>query len=122
IFELMPFENTISVLTLSGTQVQRMADQIAAIGGQPVSGIRFRINNGKATDILVNFEPLNPDSTYLVATNNYMADGGESIEELWRPLERIDLNVLIRDAMIEYIRNRRHLNYELDQRIRITEG
>src|SRR5690606_12284314 len=104
IFELMPFENTISVLTLSGVQVQRMADQIAADGGEPVSGIRFRINNGKATDILVNYEPLNPDSTYLVATNNYMADRGGSIEALWNPIHRVDLDVLIRDAMIEYIR------------------
>ena len=121
IFELMPFENTISVLTLSGDQVQRMADQLAAIGGEAVSGIRFRINNGKATDILVNYEPLNPDRTYLVATNNYMADGGGPIEELWRPIHRVDIDVLIRDAMIEYLRSRRHLNYELEQRIRITE-
>ena len=122
IFELMPFENTISVLTLSGAQVQQMADQIASMGGEPVSGIRFRINDGKASDILVNYEPLNLDSFYLVATNNYMADGGGTLEVLWNPRERIDLNVLIRDAMIEYIRSRRNLDYELEQRIRITEG
>jgi 2',3'-cyclic-nucleotide 2'-phosphodiesterase (5'-nucleotidase family) len=121
IYELMPFENTITVLRLSGSQVKEMADQIALGGGQPVSGIRFRIQDGRATDILVNYEPLNEERDYLVATNNYMADGGENIAALWKPIERIDTGVLIRDAMIEYIRMQRHLDYGLEQRIRITE-
>jgi len=122
VFELMPFENTITVLKLTGTQVQHMADQIAFRGGQPVSGIRFRILDQKATDILVNYQPLDQDKTYLVATNNFMADGGEDISVLWEPIERIDTNVLIRDAMIEYIRMQRHLDYELEQRIRLTQA
>lgn len=122
IYELMPFENTISVLKLSGTQVQRLADQIASGGGQPISGIRFRILNGRASDVLVNYEPLSLDREYLVATNNYMADGGEDLSVLWEPIERIDTGVLIREAMIEYIRMQRHLDLELEQRIRITEA
>ena len=35
--------------------------------------------------------------------------------------ERIDLPVLIRDAMIEYIRHRRVLDYQLEGRIRLTD-
>lgn len=122
IYELMPFENTISVLRLSGEQVQTLANQIAEYGGQPVSGIRFRIQDGEAKDILINHQPLDINQTYLVATNNFMADGGETLTVLWEPLERIDLPVLIRDAMIEYIRMKRNLDYELEQRIRITGG
>lgn len=122
IYELMPFENTITVLRLSGTQVREMADQIASGGGEPVSGIRFRIQDGRATDILVNYEPLQTQREYLVATNNYMADGGGDISILWEPIERIETGVLIRDAMIEYIRMQRHLDYELEQRIRVTEN
>jgi 2',3'-cyclic-nucleotide 2'-phosphodiesterase (5'-nucleotidase family) len=122
IYELMPFENTISVLTLSGSQVLTLANQIAEYGGQPVSGIRFRIENGEAKDILINYQPLDLNRTYLVATNNFMADGGETLSVLWEPLDRVDLPVLIRQAMIEYIRMKRNLNYELEQRIRITGG
>lgn len=122
IYELMPFENTISVLKLSGVQVLTLANQIAAYGGQPVSGMRFRIENGVARDILINYQPLDPERNYLVATNNFMADGGETLSVLWEPLDRIDLPVLIRDAMIEYIRMKRTLNYELEQRVRITGG
>jgi 2',3'-cyclic-nucleotide 2'-phosphodiesterase (5'-nucleotidase family) len=122
IYELMPFENTISVLTLSGAQVLTLANQIAEYGGQPVSGMRFRMENGVARDILINYQPLDVERTYLVATNNFMADGGETLAVLWEPLDRIDLPVLIREAMIEYIRMKRNLNYELEQRVRITGG
>jgi 2',3'-cyclic-nucleotide 2'-phosphodiesterase (5'-nucleotidase family) len=120
IYELMPFENTISVLELDGEQVQTMANQLAVRGGEPVSGIRFRIENGRAVDILVGYEPLRLDRTYLVATNSYMADGGDGVPVFLEARSRTDLPVLIRQAMIEYIRLRRHLNYQLEQRIRLT--
>jgi len=121
IYELMPFENTIAVLKLTGEQVQIMANQIAMRRGEPVSGIRFRIEDGRAVDILVGSEPLRRHQTYWVATNSYVADGGDGIGVFLEAQERIDLPVLIRDAMIEYIRHRRHLNYELEGRIRMTE-
>lgn len=121
IYELMPFENTIAVLRLSGEQVQTMANQIAARRGEPVSGIRFRIEDGRAVDILVGPEPLRRNEYYWVATNSFVADGGDGIGVFLEAQERIDLPVLIRDAMIEYIRHRRHLNYELEGRIRFTE-
>jgi 2',3'-cyclic-nucleotide 2'-phosphodiesterase (5'-nucleotidase family) len=122
VYELMPFENYISVLKLTGSQVQTMCDQLAARGGEPVSGIRFRIQDGKAVDILVGANPLDHSRTYWVATNSYMADGGDGVPVFLEAQERIDLNVLIRAAMIEYIRNARHLNYQNEQRIRLTEA
>lgn len=121
IYELMPFENTIAVLRLTGSQVREMANQIAVRGGEPVSGIRFRIQDGRAVDILVGTEPLRDDRSYWVATNSFMADGGDGISVFLRVQERIDLPVLIRDAMISYIRSRRHLHYELEQRIRVSD-
>lgn len=120
VYELMPFENSIAVLELDAAQVQTMANQLAVRGGEPVSGIRFRIDNGRAVDVLVGHEPLRNDRTYLVATNSYMADGGDGVPVFLQARSRTDLPVLIREAMIEYIRLRRHLNYQLEQRIRLT--
>lgn len=121
IYELMPFENTISVLRLNGEQVRVLANQIAARRGEPVSGIRFRIENDRAVDILVGAEPLRSHQEYWVATNSYVADGGDGMNVFMEARERIDLPVLIRDAMIEYIRHRRVLDYELEGRIRLTD-
>jgi 2',3'-cyclic-nucleotide 2'-phosphodiesterase (5'-nucleotidase family) len=121
VYELMPFENTITVLKLTGAQVRIMADQIARRRGEPVSGIRFRIEDDRAVDILVGAEPIRDDRYYWVATNSYVADGGDGIGVFREAVERIDLPVLIRQAMIEYIRARRQLNYELEGRIRNTD-
>jgi 2',3'-cyclic-nucleotide 2'-phosphodiesterase (5'-nucleotidase family) len=118
IFELMPFENYITVLRMSGEQVGQLAQEIAAVGGEAVSGIRFRINNGVAEDILVGSRSIEPDAEYLVATNNWLADGGGDMPSLWNPAERIDIPVLIRDAFIEYLKYMPEIEPVKDSRIR----
>jgi 2',3'-cyclic-nucleotide 2'-phosphodiesterase (5'-nucleotidase family) len=118
IFELMPFENHITILKLTGEQVIGLADEIAAVGGEPVSGLRFRINNGKAEDVLVGNRSADPDSNYWIATNNWLADGGGDMPTLWSPLERLDMQVLIRDAFIEYLKFIPAIEPVTDSRIR----
>ncbi|MFU8861681.1 MAG: 5'-nucleotidase C-terminal domain-containing protein [Cyclonatronaceae bacterium] len=118
IFELMPFENYITVLKLSGEQVKQLADQIAAVGGEPVSGLRFRINNGRADEVLVGSKSVDDEKSYWVATNNWLADGGGDMPVLWKPVERLDKQVLIRDAFIEYFKHIPALEASTDSRIR----
>lgn len=118
IYELMPFENYITILKFPGEKVIRIADEIAAFGGEPVSGIRFRIHNGRAEDILVGNRSVDPDSTYWVATNNWLADGGGGMPTLWEPLERVDKEVLLRDAFIEYLKYVSEIEPATDSRIR----
>ncbi|MCA1802418.1 MAG: 5'-nucleotidase C-terminal domain-containing protein [Rhodothermaceae bacterium] len=118
IFELMPFENHITILKLTGDQVITLADEIAAAGGEPVSGIRFRINNGKAEDVLVGNKSADPDANYWVATNNWLADGGGDMPTLWSPQERRDMQILIRDAFIEYLKFMPAIEPVTDSRIR----
>jgi 2',3'-cyclic-nucleotide 2'-phosphodiesterase (5'-nucleotidase family) len=118
IFELMPFENHITILKLTGEQVLRLADEIAAAGGEPVSGIRFRINNGKAEDVLIGNRTADPDTNYWVATNNWLADGGGDMPTLWSPLERLDKQILLRDAFIEYLKFMPAIEPATDSRIR----
>lgn len=63
-FELMPFENMLSVLTLSGAQIQELADQLAAMRGEPIAGFSFRIGaegDGRvARDLLIDGAPVDP--------------------------------------------------------------
>ncbi|MDI6400886.1 5'-nucleotidase C-terminal domain-containing protein [Balneolaceae bacterium ANBcel3] len=118
IYELMPFENHIAVLEFTGDQLLSIADELAAVNGEAVSGIRFRIVDGRARDVLVDSMTVDPERTYLVATNNWMADGGGASSTLWEPVQRIDLNVLIRDAFIEYLNHREFIEPYIDQRIR----
>ena len=118
IYEMLPFENTLVILTMNGRQLQQLADEIAATGGEPISGMRMRMSGGKATDIIVGSRTVEPDSTYLVATNNYLADGGGRLSSLWKPLERMNTGLSVREIVITYLNDRQLIRPKVDYRIR----
>ncbi len=121
IFELMPFENYMSLLKFTGEQLQSIADELAIYGGEPISGMRMVIDGNKGRDITVGGEPVDPERTYWLVTNEWMANGGGEVPTLWSPLERIDLPVLIRDAFIEHLREVDQIEPVLDGRMAIKE-
>ena len=120
-FELMPFENLLSILTLSGEQVQVLADQIAGMRGEPIAGFSFRMEEeGEewvARDVRVGGEPVDPRARYRLVTNDYLANGGGNLTPLHHPLEREDLPVLLRDAFIDFVREKGVIRVELEGRI-----
>lgn len=118
ILEFMPYNNHLVVLNLTGNRVAELANQIAATGGGPVSGLRFRISNGSASGILVNSTVLDRNASYLVATSSWAADGGDRFSALWDYTDRIDLNVGIRDLYIDYFKSRGDIYPVIDGRIR----
>lgn len=119
IFELMPFENMMTVLGLTGVQVDSLAQQIAAARGEPIAGFTFKINEetGSAFDILVGDEPLQADKVYKLVTSDYLANGGGRFSAIWQPVNRKDLNMLLRDAYITYIRDTGTINPQVTGRI-----
>ena len=104
VFEIMPFENRMVVLTLTGAQVDSLAQDLASINGEPVAGIRFVIQNDRATQIEIGGAPLDRTKTYRVVTSDYLADGGSKSPVVRHPVSRQNLTVLLRDASLEYIR------------------
>ncbi len=118
IYSVMPFENFLVVLTFTGAQIRAIADELAATGGQPISGLRMRIEDGKAVDILVGTRSIKDDDLYTVVTNNFLADGGDGYTTLLNPVKRQDLNILMRDAMIRYINDRYNVTPTFDSRLR----
>ncbi len=118
IYSVMPFENTLVVLTFTGAQIRDIANELAATGGQPISGLRMRIVDGKATDVLVGTRAIKDDDTYTIVTSNFLADGGDGYKALQKPVKRQDLNILMRDAMIRYINDRYNVSPTFDSRLR----
>jgi 2',3'-cyclic-nucleotide 2'-phosphodiesterase (5'-nucleotidase family) len=120
-YELMPFENTISVVTLTGVQIEALAQDIAARGGEPTAGFSFHILTEEerlvAIDIEVGGEPVDRLRRYRVATPNYLADGGDELWTLTAAEERVDLPVLVRDAFIAFVRERRIIEPVVEGRI-----
>ena len=118
LLDFMPYDNHLVVLTLSGNEIENLANRIAELGGSPVSGMRFMIRKGRAVGILVNSEVLDRNRNYLVATSSWAADGGDLYPALWNYTDRIDLEVSVRELIVDYFRSRREVAPITDGRIR----
>ncbi|WP_207535407.1 5'-nucleotidase C-terminal domain-containing protein [Desertivirga arenae] len=103
IFELMPFENLLVTVKMSGLQVKELFDYIGDQGGDPIAGARFDISGGKAENILINDKPLNPSTVYTILTSDYVANGGDGALMYSKATDRKEFPVKVREALLEYI-------------------
>jgi 2',3'-cyclic-nucleotide 2'-phosphodiesterase (5'-nucleotidase family) len=125
VFELMPFDNELVMVEISGSKMMEMLNFIAEKGGIPVSGIRMTIDNAKAKDIRVNGNEIDVKKNYFIISSDYLANGGDKYDFFKNPVSFRPLKKLIRDAIIEYCKEEtakgRTLNTTLDGRISIAK-
>lgn len=103
ILEVMPFDNALVVLELTGEDLQGVLDRSSVHGGDPISGVTFRIENKKAVDVKVGDAPLDPARIYRFCTNDYIVDGGGRYESIKKAKNINRTGVLIRDALLNYV-------------------
>ena len=83
IYEILPFENSLCVVTLKGVYLKQLFESIAARGGEGVSGVKLRITkSGKLLGATVAGKPVVDDKLYTVATIDYLADGNSDMTAL----------------------------------------
>lgn len=118
-YELLPFENYVTVLSLSGSQLERLADEIALTEGEPIAGWTMELDGDDAVDVRVGGQAIDPARTYRLATVDYLVDGGGTWTVLWEAgaQAREDLDILIRDVFVAYLRERDTVTPELDGRV-----
>lgn len=123
-FELMPFENELVVLKMTGADIQKVIDFIVKSDGQPVAGLRMKIKDNKAFDVLIGGKPFDVNQTYNLLTYDYLANGAEDLEFLTNAIESKTINKKVRDAIIENISDLtsagKTINTQLDGRITVV--
>ncbi|WP_026903929.1 5'-nucleotidase C-terminal domain-containing protein [Pedobacter glucosidilyticus] len=123
IFELMPFENAFATATFSGQNIKEFFNFIANSGGEPISGATFTIENGKASDIKINGEPINLEKNYTVLTSDYMINGGDGGEIFTKALSTKVYEYKLREGLLDYLatfkNNNQILNPVKDGRIKL---
>jgi len=117
IFELMPFENELVVVEMDGKMVRKLFDYMAAVKNMAISNTKIFIENGKIKDVLIDDEPIEENKTYLIATSDYLANGGDNLSFLKERKNLTFLNAKFRDIIIEYILEKHKQNLKIDSKI-----
>ncbi|MBF9253367.1 5'-nucleotidase C-terminal domain-containing protein [Pontibacter sp. 172403-2] len=104
VFELMPFENELVVLTLDGSTVQELFDYAVEKKWAPIGGATYTVKNGKPTDIKIGGQPFDPAKSYTLVTSDYLAGGGDDLNMLKKATKTEKVGLLLRDAILQQIR------------------
>ncbi len=126
VFELMPFENEMVVLTLTGEKTRELFEFVAASErGMPVSGVRLGIKNGQIGTLLIQGQEFDPNRNYKVVTSDFLAEGGDRMRFFNTPVNYEVIGMRIRDAIIKHMEREtargNTLFSALDGRIHIIE-
>lgn len=123
VFELMPFDNMLVVLTLPGSDLQQLCEIFVSSGGQGAAGMRIQSVSDKAKqqDVLVtiNGTPLEMDKTYTVATSDYLSQGNDGMLPLKNHTHCWNSEEKIRELYIEYIKQVKTVQAKVDGRMGI---
>ena len=119
VYELMPFDNRLVVLTLKGEDILALCESFARYGGQGVAGIRVTIIDGQVADVQVGGKALKMKATYKVATSDYLAGGTDHMEALTRYTDYWNSDLLIRNLYLESVRQHDTIRAYVDGRMTI---
>jgi 2',3'-cyclic-nucleotide 2'-phosphodiesterase (5'-nucleotidase family) len=125
IYSTFPFDNTIVIVPMLGSDVRRLLDFVARRIGKSdfaqVSGVRFTVSGDYATDIRVNGKRLDEDRVYRVATIDFLFEGGAGYT-MFRAAGTVEpTGIFQHDAAVSYLRRHPRYEFRTDGRI-VWEG
>lgn len=102
----LPFFDSLCTIKLTGAQVQSLLNRCAAMpsedapgGFLQVSGLSVRYEDGKAYDVKVSGEPLDPNREYLVACSHFLLSGGDGLVEFSEGKDVRDFGVGLQELL-----------------------
>ena len=101
VFELMPFENELVLIEITGEKLLTGLKTIIA-KKHSFYGLNLVLQNDKLIEGNINQRPIQPDSIYSILTSDYLANGGDSFNFLSKPVNTTFYKILLRDAIIGY--------------------
>ena len=118
IYSIFPFENYLVVCKVKGSKLRQFLDNYARKGYvECLSGVDMVIDNYQLTKLNIGGKPLDPNKEYNFATINFLLDGGDGSRIGAYSDEVIETDVLIRDAVVDYIRNLTEQGRKIDPKM-----
>jgi len=103
IYNVMPFENQLVILTLKGIDLMSIFQNIAQGGGEGIAGATLEIKDKSIHKLLIGGALLDEAKVYRVATMDYLAEGNSGMTAFLHALEKTDTGLKIRDCYLQQI-------------------
>ena len=113
IFELLPFENALIALDVTGAQLTKILE-VATKDAQAGARIQFKWNDrsraefisGKLLDANGKEQEIDPNQSYTIVTIDYLLRvGGGAYAILQEAKSQTPLNITLRDAIMAYVKS-----------------
>ena len=112
VFSVQPFGNTLVVLAIKGAQIEQLLEMQWQEGGsvrmlQPSSTLSYKWSETEGDhiaieDILYNGKPIDPEETYRVTVNSFLASGGDGFS-IFADLKQVAGGPVDADAFVDYL-------------------
>jgi 5'-nucleotidase len=127
VYAVLPFNNTLVTMDLTGEQVVQVLEEGAnsQYGTVQVAGLRWSYDadapfGDRVTSVtLDDGTPIDPDATYRIATNNFMAGGGDRFTTLTQGTSTVDTGINLVDTVVRYLERNSPVDPQVEGRLTV---
>lgn len=113
IYGTLPFDNTLAVVEMLGMDIiEALEHSVRLLPGEnggflQVSGISFEVvanaePGARVINVKVGNEPISMSRSYTVATNDFLAAGGDGYETFMNATLVAETGIMLRDVVVDY--------------------
>lgn len=117
-FELMPFENSVVVAAIKGSNINQLVAYLAsAKRAHPISKLKVVLDSDyNVTESTISGKPIDTSRVYYVATNDYLYNGGDRML-FFKPSDSLYvLNYKVRNVLLDHFKKTDTIRPEIDNR------
>lgn len=129
VFNVLPFDNDVIILKMSGAELLEALETSVegSHGILQVSGIEMVYNPKlpafkRVISAKVKNQPIDKEKIYTVVTNSYITESEGTAYAVFKQAKYIeDTFDILRDVVIDYIKNKKNISAEIESRIKIKQ-
>ncbi|GIZ14752.1 5'-nucleotidase C-terminal domain-containing protein [Capnocytophaga catalasegens] len=120
VFNLMPFENRLVIIEMTGEKIMELAHYLIQMKkSHPLSKqIELHFAQDTIISLKINGKDVKKDQHYFVCTSDYLANGGDKMDFFKNPISLLDIDYLFRNALIDYFTKIDTIQVQSDNRFK----